>query len=316
MHIISTRSAFPCPLSPLAALLLPAAPSTRAPRAPLQVRTLLDYEACVSGLEDAKPTEQSGSTAAPAYHALSFGWIAGGMLQRAVARASGGALPTFAAVLEEHLIGPLGLHGQIFAGLPPEGSPEAEKYEVYERLAACTIVRPAGSSGDADLFDELADGADDVALDPRIFNDPSVRRANLPAANMHLTAHALATIYTVLAGGPTAPPLLPAAHCRMVHSEAQQKARSRWPVGFGTYRSSSGACGVGFNGLWNSCGLCLPESRGGLVLAVLVNTYTTDAIAARRVLEHVFGARGYGSVRGHALGGVSFADEGRAQDDD
>ena len=87
--------------------------------------------------------------------------------------------------------------------------------------------------------------------------------------------------------------------------------RSRWPLGFGTYRSETGASGFGFNGLWNSCGLCMPDRRGGLAVAVLVNTYTPTAEAATRVLGHVFKARGYGGIAGHALGGVSFADEGR-----
>ena len=310
------------------------------------VRTLLDYGAMVEGLETARPTEDAGDGAPPSYHALSFGWIAGGLLQHAVARRTGGgALPSFEELLDEHLVRPLGLQGQIFAGLPEEGSEAARRYCVYDRLVACTIQRQqpkrarqgsggggdgggaggggasggdggasGASGGGGDLFDQLADSAagdDGFALDPRLFNDPSVRRANLPAANMHFTAHALATVYSALAGGAAAAPLLPPAYCEMLHREARAAARSRWPLGFGTYRSESGACGFGFNGLWNSCGLCIPEPRGGLAIAVLVNTYTPVAEVATNVLDHVFRERGYGGIAGHALGGVSFADEGR-----
>jgi hypothetical protein len=288
------------------------------------VRTLLDYEAMVRGLEEAPQTEAGGDAAQPAYHALSFGWLAGGMLQHAVARTTGGPRPSFGELLEEHLVRPLNLEGQLFAGLPPEGSEVATRYCVYERLAACTIQRQqsgarqagarGGGGGEGDLFDQLADSSADeggVALDPRLFNDPSVRRANLPAANMHFTSHALATVYSALAGGAAAAPLLPPAFCDMLLREARAATRSRWPLGFATYRSETGASGFGFNGLWNSCGLCMPDRRGGLAVAVLVNTYTPTAEAATRVLDHVFKARGYGGIAGHALGGVSFADEGR-----
>ena len=65
------------------------------------VRTLLDYEAMVKGLEEAPLTEAYGDLAAqPSYHALSFGWIAGGMMQHAVARKTGGPLPSFGELLE------------------------------------------------------------------------------------------------------------------------------------------------------------------------------------------------------------------------
>lgn len=299
------------------------------------VRTLLDYDAMTKGLEGARSTEAGAMEgAAPSYHALSFGWIAGGMVQHAVARRNGGPLPSFGELLDEHIIRPLGLKGQLFAGLPPEGSEEAQRYNVYERLTACSIHRErrhddkradagsnrggggggrGGGAGDDDLFSELDDssgGGDGVALDPRLFNDPSVRRANIPAANMHFTAHALATVYSCLAGGETAPRLLPPSYCETILKEARLAARSRWPLGFATYLSETGACGFGFNGLWNSCGICMPERRGGLAIAVLVNTYTPVAEAATRILDHVFQARGYGRLARHALGGVKFGADG------
>ena len=130
------------------------------------VRTLLDYDAMVDGLEAAAPTSDIGR---PTYHALSFGWLVGGVAQRAVARHSGGAMPTFGAVLDEHIVRPLRLEGQLFAGLPPEGSKVAVRYAVYDRLACCTIERPAAAA--ADLFDEIAgshgSGGDCGGVEPR-----------------------------------------------------------------------------------------------------------------------------------------------------
>ena len=55
--------------------------------------------------------------------------------------------------------------------------------------------------------------------------------------------------------------------------------------------------------------MCVRE-RGGLALAILVNTYTPAAIAAKRVLEMILRERGYGALDGTGLGGVSLEDEG------
>ena len=271
------------------------------------VKTLLDYDAMAAGLEHAAPTEPVGE---PAYHALSYGWCVGAVAQRAVARRTGAAsLPSFRSLLEEHITAPLGLQGQLFAGLPEQGSHEACKYSVYDRLASCTISRPSDAAGD--LFDDVATSSegDGLALDPRLFNDPSVRRANIAAANMHFTAHALATIYASIAGCASVEQLLPVSFGESVDRDMKASHRTPWPQGFRAFHFESGDCGFGFNGLFNSTGLCV-RARGGLALAVLVNTYTSTGEAATRVLDHVFSSRGYGAVKDHGLGGVSPEDDG------
>ena len=268
------------------------------------VKTLLDYDAMATGLEHAQPTEPVGTAA---YHALSYGWLVGAVAQRAVARQIG-SLPSFGDLLREHIVVPLGLDGQLFAGLPAEGSEQAKRWSVYERLTSCTITRAGNTTGD--LFDDVASSSGDgFALDPRVFNDPVVRRANIAAANVHFTAHALATIYASLSGCASVPQLLPPTHCEMIQREVQASKRCPWPMGFHPFRFDSGeVCGFGFNGLWNSTGLCV-RAQGGLALSVLVNTYTMEGEAARRVLDHVFSSRGYGVVQDHGLGGVSLADD-------
>ena len=269
------------------------------------VKTLLDYDAMTTGLEQAVPTEPVGT---PAYHALSYGWCVGAVAQRAVARQTG-ALPSFGDLLREHIVVPLGLEGQLFAGLPTEGSEQAVRWSVYERLTSCTISQGGHATGD--LFDDVASSSGDgLALDPRVFNDPVVRRANIAAANVHFSAHALATIYASLSGCASVPQLLPPAHCEMIQREIEASTRCPWPVGFHPFLfDSSDICGFGFNGLWNSTGLCV-RAQGGLALSILVNTYTMEGEAARRVLDHVFSSRGYGVVQDHGLGGVSLTDDG------
>jgi len=182
---------------------------------------------------------------------------------------------------------------------------------VYDRLTTNGISKQA-SAGD-DIFDNVAGSSsaeDGLVIDPRIFNDTTVRRANVPGANMHFTAQALATIYASVSGCATVTQLLPPSYLEMLQKEVRAAKRSLWPLGFRAYRLGKGEVGFGFNGLWNCTGFSVRE-RGGLALAVLVNTYTPDAVAAKSVLRHVLRSRGYGEMdmEKHGLGGVSLAED-------
>ncbi|GIW14937.1 MAG: hypothetical protein KatS3mg063_0790 [Tepidiforma sp.] len=104
-------------------------------------------------------------------------------------------------MLEEEIVRPLGLEGEMYIGIP-EG--------VEERLATLqTAQEQAAREGQqaqtrAAMFQLPPDHDFFKAMPPNLgwnFNDMRVRRACLPAANGHFTARALAKMYAALANG-------------------------------------------------------------------------------------------------------------------
>ncbi|KAL5988871.1 hypothetical protein ACLOJK_026973 [Asimina triloba] len=111
----------------------------------------------------------------------------------------------FQEVLEETIIHPLKVEGELYIGVPPG---------VESRLATLTL--------DADLnnLSKISEQLQDlpstfqgsnftefVAVLPILFNTLAVRRAIIPAANGHCSARALARYYAALADGGKIPPL-------------------------------------------------------------------------------------------------------------
>ncbi|MCJ7437283.1 MAG: beta-lactamase family protein, partial [Acidimicrobiia bacterium] len=70
---------------------------------------LYDWDHMVAGVASMTPAFEPGS--ATAYHALTFGWLVGGVIERVTGRA-------FRDVLATELVEPLGLDG-CFVGVPP-----------------------------------------------------------------------------------------------------------------------------------------------------------------------------------------------------
>lgn len=133
-----------------------------------------------------------------AYHALTYGWLCGGIIERASGK-------KFQEVLDEVLVRKLGVEGEFYIGIPPG---------VESRLASLTLdmeefenARGLFKNGVGDgaarvgaLFGENA--AEEfftvVAAMPVIFNMLFIRRAVIPAANGHFSARALARYYAML----------------------------------------------------------------------------------------------------------------------
>jgi CubicO group peptidase (beta-lactamase class C family) len=147
--------------------------------APFAVEHITDWDAGIRHIEAGVPAWEPGT--ATGYHAVTFSWILGGIIQGATGR-------HIKDVISEEIARPLGVTDEMFVGIPED---------VGERLATLEIVA-AGEGLD------LPEDGDFYQAMPKAmwahFNDMAVRRACVPAGNGHFTARALAKMYAALAG--------------------------------------------------------------------------------------------------------------------
>lgn len=134
----------------------------------------LDY---IANLAPAwEPGTQTG------YHAMTFGWVIGGIIEGATGK-------PFQQVLRETITEPLGIDDSMFIGIP-DG--------VEDRL---TRLKPA--SGPRQMAQPIPPDHDFFKAMPIEsdvnFNSLAIRKSVQPAANGHFTARALATMYAALA---------------------------------------------------------------------------------------------------------------------
>jgi len=157
------------------------------PMTPEEAAPLLEWENGLRYIEQGEPAWEPGT--ATGYHAITYGWIVGGIVQHADGR-------HIQQVLAEEIARPLGLEGEMFIGIP-DG--------VEARLATLqTAQEQQGGGQRAAMFQVPPDHDFFKAMPPRLgwnFNEMRVRRACLPAANGHFTARALAKMYAALANG-------------------------------------------------------------------------------------------------------------------
>ncbi|XP_042418895.1 uncharacterized protein LOC122007137 [Zingiber officinale] len=131
------------------------------------------------------------------YHFLSFGWLCGGVIEHASGK-------KFQDVLEEAIIHPLNIEGELYIGIPPGvesrlASLSLDEEELEKLLQIKCMPEMPFTLQQASLT-EVASGL--LAF----FNTLNVRRATIPAANGHCSARALARFYAVLAAGGSIPP--------------------------------------------------------------------------------------------------------------
>ncbi len=154
---------------------------------PTTVAFATDWEAGLRWIEQAKPAYEPGTKTG--YHAVTFSWLVGGIVQGACGR-------HIRDVIVEDVARPLGVEGEIYCGIP-DG--------LEDRL---TTLKAAGGGGPrAGLAEAPAMPADHPMFDAMPpdseinYNDIRVRKACLPASNGHFTANGLATMYGALANG-------------------------------------------------------------------------------------------------------------------
>lgn len=153
-----------------------------------------DWEEMLHQITKCTPETEPGSE--QMYHYLSFGWLCGGIIEHA----SGKKLQE---VLEEAIVHPLHINGELYIGIPPG---------VESRLAALTVdmeelEKLSGFRAGPDVPQELLSNVAQMATGlPVLFNTLNIRRAILPAANGHCSARALARYYAALGAGGAIPP--------------------------------------------------------------------------------------------------------------
>jgi CubicO group peptidase (beta-lactamase class C family) len=138
---------------------------------------VLDWSAMCDRIAALTPLWPAGQT--PCYHALTYGWILGGLAERVDGR-------PFARIVQEEIAQPLALNGLYF-GVPAS---ELDRVATLEELpalrdaapGAIPDIAPPGSIGDAQM------------------NRPEIRQACLPAYGLCTTARSLARVYASLIG--------------------------------------------------------------------------------------------------------------------
>ncbi|XP_074574391.1 uncharacterized protein LOC141830842 [Curcuma longa] len=156
---------------------------------------MCDWEESLRHIARSVPDTEPGSQ--QLYHYLSFGWLCGGVIERASGK-------KFQEILEDAIIHPLNIEGELYIGIPPG---------VESRLATLTLDKEELQNlleirGRQEMPSSLqqANLAEIASNLPVLFNTLNIRRAIIPSANGHCSARALARYYASLATGGSIPP--------------------------------------------------------------------------------------------------------------
>ncbi|MGY1577851.1 serine hydrolase domain-containing protein [Streptomyces sp. MN13] len=239
------------------------------PREPHSFADLCDWELTTARLAATEPWWEPGTRSG--YHALTYGHLVGEVVRRVSGLRPG-------AFLEREVTGPLGADFTI-------GLPEREAGR-----AATLVHAPAvRNSEQAAAFSQLTPAALAALTNPAVgakeANTPEWRAAEIPAANGHGTARAVAALYGVLAGRGAY-----GGH-RVLSAEAAERVREgqgacrdlvlgagfdgETEAGLGLWLSGPhGSYGpnpraFGHDGFGGSCGLADPEA--GVSLGYVMN---------------------------------------------
>lgn len=226
---------------------------------------ILDWDYMVDRLARA----EAKTTTRSAYHALTYGWLSGELIQRITGQ-------TLADVIRTELVEPLGLDG-MYIGAPAEARaraaqlsarPGAQRSGLMSRIfsdraaeAMTTFHRALGSPLDLKHILDALVPPDDA----RVLFDERILGASVPAANGLFTARSLARLYSAIAEGGTLDGieiLSPGAVRKM--GKVQVKTRDQvlpirmgWRLGYhtaftykGSLDSAFGHFGFGGSGAW------------------------------------------------------------------
>ncbi|MGW7196388.1 serine hydrolase domain-containing protein [Streptomyces chryseus] len=233
-------------------------------REPHTFAELYDWELTCARLAATEPWWEPGTRSG--YHAITYGFLVGEVVRRV-----SGLLP--GAFLRQEVTGPLGIDFTV-------GLPEREA----GRAAELVHPRAEPTSEQAALFAALEPVALAALLNPgpgaAQANTPEWRAAEIPAANGHGTARAVAALYGIYATGGRA------GEHRVLSPEAAERAREGQgscrdlvlgtgfghdtEIGLGLWLSGPrGSYGpnpraFGHDGFGGSCGLADPEAGIGM----------------------------------------------------
>jgi CubicO group peptidase (beta-lactamase class C family) len=255
---------------------------------------ILDWEYMVQALERARPRLRPGG--ASAYHAFTFGWLAGELVQRVTGR----SLPE---LLDSELVGPLGLDG-LYIGAPVRA----------KRRAATLLSLPMGQGLASRLFTSrgVAAGlgrmyrAAGIPLDPLLVQDslvpaqdasvlfgPDILDTPVPAANGLFTARSLARMYAVLScGGVLDGRRLLSLRTVRRAGEVQTRERDRvlqlpmhWRLGYHSAFTLAGRMATGFGHFGYGGSGAWADPRRGLSMAMITNRVGGGPFGDVRIAE-------------------------------
>lgn len=161
---------------------------------------MLDWPHMLHMIEQAKPVHAAGARVA--YHAISFGWIVGGLIEKVTGE-------PLALTLDKKISQPLQLDG-CYIGVPDSelsrcneiiGAPRHKntktapsKLQIWQQQATDKLLRATGFDPDTAAEALIPKGMSRFYLD-----EPRSLQACIPGANGVFTARSLAKIYAVLA---------------------------------------------------------------------------------------------------------------------
>ncbi|MEU1314981.1 serine hydrolase domain-containing protein [Streptomyces tibetensis] len=238
-------------------------------REPHSLEQLCDWELTTQRLAATEPWWEPGTRSG--YHALTYGHLVGEVVRRVSGLRPG-------AFLTREVTGPLGLDFRI-------GLPERD----FGRAAELVQTPTTANGEQAAVFAQLAPAAVAALANPGVSaataNTPQWRAAEIPAANGHGTARAVAGLYGVFAG------LGSLGDHRVLSPEAAERVREgqggcrdlvlgagfehETELGLGLWLSGpDGSYGpnpraFGHDGAGGSCGLADPEA--GVSLGYVMN---------------------------------------------
>lgn len=259
-------------------------------REPHTLAALYDWEATTAALAATAPWWEPGTRSG--YHALAYGFLVGEVVRRIT-----GLLP--GAFLRQEVTGPLDIDFTI-------GRPEQDAHRVAELVRPAAVVREQAA-----LFARMEPVAIASLLNPgtgtEAANTPEWRAAEIPAANGHGTARAVAALYGIIAGRGSLDGR------RILSEQAAERVREgqgscrdlvlgtgfthETELGLGLWLSGpNGSYGpnpraVGHDGAGGSCGLADPEA--GIALGYVMNRmgpHIADDPRKAALVDAVYGA--------------------------
>jgi len=265
---------------------------------------IMDWNRMKSIMENAEPAHEPGLR--QEYHALSFGWLLGVLAE------SAGGKTSFSELLQSEIVAPLGLTGEAFIGMS-----DVQLESVKERLSclklgfdtnalrekfstlsdeqkkklklqfeqhtdSSSVIEAAGTNRDCD---EEQQEQKRLASMPSFFNYNKVRQAQIPAANGHFTAYAIAQLFDVIANdgmccSTNQRILHPGTSERIINGTAKDQ-----PFGLGLRKHDheSGKRRVSHGGLGGAFGYADLDSR--FSLGVTVNQLNAVPLVAQSMLK-------------------------------
>jgi CubicO group peptidase (beta-lactamase class C family) len=259
-------------------------------RATLQPEAIFDWTTMTAALAAESPWWEPGTR--HGYHAFTFGWLVGEVVRRVSSRSVG-------TYFREELAEPLGLDCHI--GLDAK----------HDARVAAIIGEPAPAPGQPDFLAEIMKNPESMTarvianpaniMLPEIANSRRWRGAQIPAANGHTTARALARLYGAMARGGEVDGirvLSPAAIERCYTEQASGPDAvlmipTRWSLGFGLSQPPA-ALGpnprsFGHSGAGGSLGYADPDAKIGFgyIMNQRQNSFWVDP-RAQRLIDAIY----------------------------